>query len=132
MKKTKTIRFVESLIILPIMTMTSSGSLVGMFLFPQVVVVSQANKIDEVNPALKLEAQAIDAYFAERGMPLEGSGKKMAEEAEKNEIDWRLLPAIAVRESTGGKFDCKKVENNPFGWGSCKIGFKTLCISLET
>ena len=105
------------------MTMTSSGSLVGMFSFPRVVVVSQANKIDEVNPALKLEAQAIDAYFAERGMPLEGSGKKMAEEAEKNEIDWRLLPAIAVRESTGGKFDCKKVPNNAFGWGSCKIGF---------
>ena len=114
------------------MTMTSSGSLVGMFLFPQVVVVSQANKIDEVNPALKLEAQAIDAYFAERGMPLEGSGKKMAEEAEKNEIDWRLLPAIAVRESTGGKFDCKKVPNNAFGWGSCKIGFKSNEEAIET
>ena len=30
---------------------------------------------------------------------------------------------IAVRESTGGKHDCVKVENNPFGWGSCKISF---------
>jgi hypothetical protein len=49
----------------------------------------------------------------------------MAEEADKNDLDWRMLPAIAVRESTGGKFDCKRVSNNPFGWGSCKIGFKS-------
>ena len=36
-------------------------------------------------------------------MPLFGMGMKMCKEAEKNELDWRLLPAIAVRESTGGK-----------------------------
>ena len=42
------------------------------------------------------------------------------------------MAAIAVRESTGGKFDCKKVENNPFGWGSCKIGFDTIDESIET
>ncbi len=65
-------------------------------------------------------------------MPLLGQGKKMVEEAEKNDLDWRLLPAIAVRESTGGKFDCVKVTNNPFGWGSCKIGFKSNEDAIET
>ncbi|OGJ05821.1 hypothetical protein A2456_01645 [Candidatus Nomurabacteria bacterium RIFOXYC2_FULL_36_19] len=73
----------------------------------------------------KIKAEAIDAYFGEHDMPLEGMGMKMVEEAEKNDLDWRLLAAIAVRESTGGKFECKKVENNAFGWGSCKIGFKS-------
>ena len=36
-------------------------------------------------------------------MPLLGLGKKMVIEAEKNNLDWRLLPAISVIESTGGK-----------------------------
>lgn len=80
----------------------------------------------------KIKADAIDSYFKAHDMPLEGMGMKMVLEAEKNDIDWRLLPAIAVRESTGGKFDCKKVENNAFGWGSCKIGFKSTEEAIET
>lgn len=70
-------------------------------------------------------ARAVDAYFKERDMPLAGTGMAMVTEAEKNGLDWRLVAAIAVRESTGGKFACKRVDNNPFGWGSCKIGFKS-------
>ena len=49
------------------------------------------------------KADAIDVYFRAREMPLSGFGMKMVEEAERNELDWRLLPAIAARESTGGK-----------------------------
>lgn len=80
----------------------------------------------------KTKAEAIDAYFSEHDMPLSGTGMKMVQEAEKNDLDWRLLAAITVRESTGGKFDCKKVDNNPFGWGSCKIGFDSLDEAIET
>ena len=81
---------------------------------------------------LKAKAEAIDAYFKDRDMPLVGTGLKMAEEAEKNGLDWRLLAAIAVRESTGGKFECKKVPNNSFGWDSCKTGFKSDAHAIET
>ena len=80
---------------------------------------------------MRANANAIDVYFARRDMPLEGTGAKMVEEAEKNNLDWRLLPAIAVRESTGGKNDCKKVLNNAFGWGSCKISFKSNGEAIE-
>lgn len=76
-------------------------------------------------------ADKIDAYFRERNMPLEGTGMKMVLESEKNDIDWRLLPAIAVRESTGGKYACKKVKNSVFGYGSCKINFKSIDDSIE-
>jgi hypothetical protein len=74
---------------------------------------------------LKSEAEAIDAYFEAHAMPLLGTGMTMAQEAERNGLDWRLLAAIAVRESTGGKHDCKRVTYNPFGWASCKVGFKS-------
>ena len=75
--------------------------------------------------AQKAKADAIDSYFIERDMPLAGQGMKMVLEAEKNNLDWRLLPAISVRESTGGKFACKKAKFSSFGWGSCKINFNS-------
>ena len=83
------------------------------------------NAIDQKLKVQKVKAQAIDAYFKARNMPLEGLGLKMVLEAEKNDFDWRLLPAIAIRESSGGKNDCKTTKYNSFGWGSCKIGFKS-------
>lgn len=65
-------------------------------------------------------ADDIDGYFAARSMPLAGYGKKFIEAADANGIDWRLLPAIAVRESSGGKQACG---HNPFGWNSCRTDF---------
>jgi hypothetical protein len=48
--------------------------------------------------------------------------------ADKCDIDWRLLPAIGVRESSGGKF---QYNNNPFGWGSAKIRFKDFSQAID-
>ncbi|MBP6911853.1 MAG: glucosaminidase domain-containing protein [Candidatus Pacebacteria bacterium] len=75
------------------------------------------------------QASRIDEYFGKYNLPLEGYGMKFVLEAEKNNLDWRLLPAIAMRESTGGKFACG---HNPFGWGSCKISFETYDNAIET
>jgi hypothetical protein len=151
MKNNNLIRFVQSLVLLPVMIMpismsgihnieTSQNVLVkkvntesqGTLALNQVIDLKEDKKMDDIILARQQKADAIDAYFAEHDMPLEGTGMKMVEEAEKNDLDWRLLPAIAVRESTGGKFKCKKVENNPFGWGSCKIGFKSIDGAIET
>jgi hypothetical protein len=147
MKNKNLIHFVQSLVFLPVMTMSASIPNMHNIEMSQNVLVQQLNitangiltfnqainpKVDPSVQILKDKAEAIDAYFAEHDMPLEGVGMKMVEEAEKNGLDWRLLPAIAVRESTGGKFECKKVSNNAFGWGSCKIGFKSNEQAIET
>ena len=134
MKNNNLIRFVQSLILLPVMTFSIGNT--HSIEIPQNVLVQKLNStvsgalafnqaLDSETKDQKAKAEAIDAYFRERKMPLEGTGAKMVEEAARNELDWRLLPAIAVRESTGGKFECKKVSNNAFGWGSCKIGFES-------
>ncbi len=73
-------------------------------------------------------AGRLDAYFAKRDMPLEGYGAKFIEVADAREMDWRLLPAIAVRESSGGKH---LMNNNPFGWGSAKIKFDGFNEAIE-
>jgi len=147
MKNNNLIRFVQSLVLLPVITASFPFSGISNANISQDVLVKKVNieakglvtlnKVadPEAGPSsqvLKARAEAIDAYFAERDMPLKGMGEKMVEEALKNDLDWRLLPAIAVRESTGGKFECKKVPNNPFGWGSCKISFKSNEQAIET
>lgn len=81
----------------------------------------------------KVKADAIDNYFASKNAPLSGYGMKFVTEAEKNNLDWRLLPAIAMRETTGGKFACKNpnAPYNNFGWHSCKKGFNSVDESFE-
>ncbi len=141
MENQKLIRFVQALILLPIVTISNStgnvpqpsldiakasrivflqkqnNQILNLFAFNQVM--------DEDAQIRQFKADAIDSYFEIRNMPLYGMGMKMVEEAENNNLDWRIIPAIAVRESTGGKFKCKRVTNNPFGWASCKIGFNS-------
>ncbi len=147
MKNNNLIRFVQSLVLLPVVTMSGPIPSIHNIEMHQNVLVQKLNittngiltlnqvinpKVDPSVQILKDKAEAIDAHFAKYDMPLQGMGMKMVEEAEKNGLDWRLIPAIAVRESTGGKFECKKVPNNAFGWGSCKIDFKSNEEAIET
>ncbi len=78
------------------------------------------------------KAAKIKAYYEKRNMPLASHAMKMVLEAEKHDVDWRMIPAIAVRESTGGKYACKSASYNPFGWGSCRISFKSYDHAIET
>lgn len=141
MKNNNLIRFVQSLVLLPVITSSFSlGDLQKTKTADNILakVNIETEGAFALNPAVDPEvltqasrASAIDAYFKERGMPLAGHGLKMVEEAEKNGLDWRLLAAISVRESTGGKFACKKVAYSAFGWGSCKINFKSYDHGIE-
>lgn len=154
MENKKIVRFVESFAMLPIITILLPGGTIlnqnsldklntpkiaffeqknieplNLFVFNQTI--SDEEKEAQIK---QRKAEAIDSYFESRNMPLSGYGMKMIEEAEKNNLDWRLIPAISVIETTGGKFMCKnpKAPNNPFGWGSCKFGFESIDIAIET
>lgn len=154
MKNNNLIRFVQSLVILPVVSMSLSIPPSQNTEIPQNVLAKQVNIasgtlainqaiaskaeslidpiLNQKGQMLKAEAESIDAYFALHDMPLEGMGMTMATVAEENGLDWRLLPAIAVRESTGGKNACDKVAHNPFGWASCKVGFDSDEEAIET
>jgi len=88
-------------------------------------------KSESVVALMDTRAEKIDAYFEERNLPLSGYGEKMVAEADLHGVDWRLIPAIAMRESTGGLHACKKASYSPFGWGSCKINFDSYDHSIE-
>jgi hypothetical protein len=83
--------------------------------------------------ALQVEREAkaakIDAYYGKYDLPLTGYGMTMVLAGEKYGVDPMLIAALAMRESTGGKFACY---NNPFGWGSCKIKFQSFEHAIDT
>ncbi len=122
--KKQTIQFARGLVLLPFFTASSPFAMLY-----EMNVFSQYNAAESSVSLAKEHADKIDAYFAKRKMPLEGYGAKMVAEAEKNGLDWRLIPAIAIKESTGGRFACGY---NPFGWGSCKVKFKSWDVAIET
>jgi len=144
MQNKKIIHFVGSLVLFPL-TSISLGNIYqnnNFTLSPEVVFSTKLNievdKLLSFNQEINLEAlvlekkaEAIDAYFNKHKTPLAGFGMKMVLEAEQNKIDWRLIPAIAMRESTGGIYACQKASFNPFGWGSCKIGFTSFEEAIE-
>jgi hypothetical protein len=75
-------------------------------------------------------AEKIDAYFSKWDLPLAGYGAKMVAAADKYDLDWRILPALAMLETTGGKNLCDNVRNgirnhNIAGFGGCSLFFAT-------
>lgn len=134
MSKLKIYKSLNSLILVPMLLASPLGGL-GIANFN----LFEDNKLAVENSVIttqeeverKEKAEAIDAYFERHKAPLQGYGMKFVLEAEKNSLDWRLLPAIAMRESTGGKHACKSVPNSVFGYGSCKISFDSIDKSIE-
>ena len=61
-------------------------------------------------------------FFKRRGAPVGNLSDEFLEAADRNKLDWRLLPSIAVIESGAGK---ESENNNIFGWDSGRVEFAT-------
>ncbi len=135
MNKHKITRFLQSVVAIPMLAITTP--MLGVTAIPSPTVVLSQNAVESqviTTPEDKIRkerADAIDKFFASRGAPLEGYGMKFVEEAEEHDIDWRLLAAISIIESNGGKQACKKADNSVLGYGSCKMSFKSIDESIE-
>jgi hypothetical protein len=67
--------------------------------------------------------QRIKAYFKNRACPMEKYAADLVAAADRHQLDWRLLPSLALVESSGGKV---YMNNNVFGWDSCKRKFPSV------
>jgi len=74
-------------------------------------------QLDKLNED-KLKAQKIEIFFRvnRNNAPLANYADKFVEVANKYELDYRLLPAIATVESGGGKNNFRSY--NAWGWGN--------------
>jgi len=137
MHKQKINRFLRSLVTIPMFAIVMPVYGVIPLSTPTVVPIETISAVEvpvittQELETRKKRAEAIDAFFASRNAPLEGYGMKFVEEAEKNDIDWRLLAAISIIESNGGKQACKKANNSVLGYGSCKMDFTSIDQSIE-
>lgn len=137
MNKQKITRFLQSFVAIPMLAIGTPFGGVSPLPNPTAVTVENNTVIEapvltpqqaEIN---KKHAAELDALLASYDSPLEGLGMKFVEEAEKNDIDYRLLVAISGRESTFGKNACKKATNSFLGYGSCKMNFKSADDAIE-
>jgi len=76
----------------------------------------------------------VKAFFRAYGSILEQFSQDIVSAADTYGLDYRLLPAIAMQESQGGK-NIVEGTNNPFGWGITSkqtIRFDTYSQAIET
>jgi hypothetical protein len=137
MQKNNVIRSLQSFIVLPFLAMNLIAGPGLDIKLPTVGVSSLDEKgtlsEEAVNQQHELEAEAakIDKYFADRNLPAAGLGMKMVLEAKKNGLDWRILPALLMIESTGNKNTCPNDPDNGFGWNSCYGNFDSVDHAIE-
>jgi hypothetical protein len=94
---------------------------VGLGIFTQVPVPA----VDATSDA---RPRVLANFFRRYQCPIDGMSSNFVQAADRNELDWRLLPAIAMVESTGGKYAKGR---NIFGWKSGQADFRTIPESIE-
>lgn len=85
----------------------------------------------EVEVVIDNRSEKIKEYYDRYNLPLAEHAELFVISADRYNIDWRLVAAIGFIESTGGKFACKTVGHNAFGWGSCTISFDSYEESID-
>jgi hypothetical protein len=67
-------------------------------------------------------------FFSKLHCPVKDLAADFVRVADKNRLDWRLLPSISVVESGGGK---AYRNNNIFGWGNGDLKFPSIKAGLQ-
>ena len=80
--------------------------------------ISDASPSTEPSPSPSVEETRVLQFFQSYESRLAGESGTFVEVAKELNLDYRLLPAIAMVESTGGKFTPSCASYNPFGWTS--------------
>jgi len=93
--------------------------------------VTQAdNQIPQVRPNLPddFRLNALRKFFLTLNCPLAPIAEIFVAEADSHNLDWRLLPSLAVIESGGGKLSRG---NNIFGWNNGHASFASLGAAIH-
>jgi hypothetical protein len=97
--------------------------LAGLVLIPASGVPQNASTTEPVDPRLV----KLRGFLLERESPISHLAEDFILAADQNGLDWRLLPSIAMVESSGAKY---YINNNIFGWDNGKIRFRSVHSSI--
>ena len=79
-----------------------------------------------IEPDQRIER--LEAFFRSYGCPEPHYTGDYISVADRHALDYRLLPAISVRESTCG---VHALNNNYWGWNSAQSGFRSVTAGIE-
>jgi hypothetical protein len=65
----------------------------------------------------------VKQFFLENGAPAHLYAEDFLIAADRNGLDWRLLPSLSIVESGGGR---EAHNNNMFGWDNCRVRFRSV------
>lgn len=65
----------------------------------------------------------IKQFFLDNAAPAHIYADDFLIAADRNGLDWRLLPSLSIVESGGGR---EARNNNMFGWDNCRVHFRTV------
>jgi hypothetical protein len=88
-----------------------------------------AESATETTYATDSRFQRIRAFFQRRNCPASQYAAEFLKAADSHQLDWRLLPSIALVESGGGKVSRN---NNIFGWNSARGRFPSIQAGIHT
>jgi hypothetical protein len=100
--------------------------------FASTDVVSNSEVVKDMEKEVKITK--LETFFDRYNSPLKDYSRDFVETAEKYDMDYKLLPAIACMESSCGK-NLIHESYNPFGWGiygNQAIYFENYTEAIET
>jgi hypothetical protein len=109
-----------------------SGGIVvfaGMVAAPFTVSPQQASKAPAPDYRKDPRLERLRRFFMRQGCPAQQFSQAFLEAADRNALDWRLLPSISFVESSGGK---AFRNNNLFGWASGRAAFPSVTAGIHT
>jgi hypothetical protein len=86
--------------------------------------VSQVEKSPSEDPRLN----ALRKFFTTLKCPLASAAEVFLAEADSHNLDWRLLPSLAIIETGGGRVSRG---NNIFGWNNGNASFPSLGAAIH-
>ena len=110
--------------IMPV-SMRNTFVLAGLVLLP-----GTAGSVDRQPVELAPDARVVKLrrFFLERDVPIVHLAEDFVLAADRHGLDWRLLPSIAMVESSGAKF---YKNNNIFGWDNADLRFRSIHSSIN-
>ena len=70
----------------------------------------------------------LELFFQRLNSPAHSIAKEFLRAADRNGLDWRLLPSLSILESGGGR-EC--MNNNILGWDSCRKRFPSVVAGVH-
>ena len=95
---------------------------------PTVVSYHQASRPTPPDYRKDRRFEVLRKFFQKADCPAQHYSRAFLEAADRNDLDWRLLPSLSYVESTGGK---AARNNNFFGWDSGRAEFASPVESIH-